>query len=253
MQDEGFVLDGRRALVTGASTGIGAAIAARLARAGAHVIAVSRSGTAPEQEGVDGLSFDLADPAQVERVVGAAVEVLGGLDIVVNNAGAADHRRNVDIDRAHFDRLVDLNLWAPLRISQLAHPYLVESDDAAIVNIGSIDATRPSASGLVYGATKAALAATTKALAKDWMDDGIRVNQVDPGLIDTPLAAGSVAAVREADARINIVGRVGTPDEIAGLVHYLVAPVGRFANGASFLVDGGALALGPFDSVKRVD
>ncbi len=252
MTDEGFALDGRRALVTGASTGIGAAIAARLARAGARVVAVSRAGTAPDVEGVWAMAADLSDDTQLDQVVERAADQLGGLDIVVNNAGTFEYRPNADLDRAHFDHLVGLNLWAPLRICQLAHPHLAASPDAAVVNIGSIDATRPSPGGSIYGLTKAGLTAVTKTLAKEWMDDGIRVNQVDPGLIETPLAAGAVESVRAANARINMVGRVGTPDEIAGIVHYLVAPVGRFANGASFLVDGGALALGPFDAVDRI-
>ncbi len=248
MTDPGFDLTDRRALVTGASTGIGAAIAVRLAGAGARVAAVSRSGRAPELDGVSAMGADLSDPDQLDGVVDRAVYEFGGLDIVVNNAGVADWRPVAELDRDYFDDLVDLNLWAPFRICQLAHPHLAASDDAAVVNIGSIDATRPSAGGSVYGATKAALAAATVALAKEWMNDGIRVNEVDPGLVETPLAADAVAAVRAADARINMVGRVGNPEEIAGLVHYLVAPIGRFANGASFRVDGGALALGPFDT-----
>jgi NAD(P)-dependent dehydrogenase (short-subunit alcohol dehydrogenase family) len=85
------------------------------------------------------------------------------------------------------------------------------------------------------------------ALAKEWRRDGIRVNQVNPGLVDTPLAAEVIAALDEAGESINVVGRAATGDEIAGLVHYLVAPVGRFATGASFMLDGGAVTLGPFD------
>jgi len=210
---------------------------------------VSRSGGAPRVEGVEPLVADLGDPEQVDSLVDAAVEVLGGLDILVNNAGGADWRPVAELDREYFDSLVSLNLWAPLRLCQLARPHLAVGDGSSVVMIGSIDSTRPSPGGAVYGATKAALGATVVALAKEWMADGIRVNQVDPGLVDTPLAADAVAAVRDAGARINAVGRVGTPDEIAGLVHYLVAPVGGFANGACFTVDGGALAMGPFDGL----
>ncbi len=247
MTDAAFDLTGRRALVTGASTGIGAAIASRLAGAGASVIAVSRSGRAPDTAGVSGLASDLSDAGQLDGVVNAAVERLGGLDILVNNAGFADRVPLADLDRETFDRFIDLNMWAPLRLCQLAHPHLAESDGASVVMIGSIDAARPSAGALTYGATKAAMGAAIVTLAKEWMADGIRVNQVDPGLIDTPLASEVVAAVRADDATINIVGRVGEPDEVAGLVHYLVAPAGRFSNATSYLVDGGALALGPSD------
>ena len=248
MADEGFDLTGRRAVVTGASGGIGAAIAARLAGAGAEVAAVSRSGGRPEANGsVHGLAADLGRAEDVDRVIGEAVSLLGGLDILVNNAGRGDQVPLDQLDRSVFDAIVGLNLWAPLRLCQLAHPHLARSSDAAVVMIGSIDAVRPSAGGVVYGATKAGLGAATVALAKEWMTDGIRVTQVDPGLVDTPMAREVVRAIDEAGARINIAGRAGSGDEIAGLVHYLVAPVGRFATGTSFRVDGGAGALGPFD------
>jgi NAD(P)-dependent dehydrogenase (short-subunit alcohol dehydrogenase family) len=117
--------------------------------------------------------------------------------------------------------------------------------------IGSVDAERPSPGSVVYGATKGALSAATVALSKEWMAAGIRVNQVNPGLVDTQLTSEIVHSLKESGESINIVGRVGLPDEIAGLVHYLVAPVGRFANGASFRIDGGALALGPFDRWQK--
>ncbi len=199
-------------------------------------------------ERVSPLALDLADPAQLDTCVDRAVELLGGgIDIVVNNAGRADWVPLAEVDRPLFDDLVGLNLWAPLRICQLAHPHLAASDDAAVVMIGSIDAVRPSAGGVVYGATKAALAAATVALAKEWRDDAIRVTQVDPGLIDTPMAAPVVAELSAEGFGTNLAGRAGTGDEIAALVHYLVSPAGRFANGASFRVDGGALAMGPFD------
>ena len=254
MNDPGFDLSGRRALVTGASAGIGAAIALRLARAGARVVAVSRSGRLPDGVALDGivpLVADLTVEADLDRVVDEAVAALGGLDILVNNAGRGDWLPLADVDRPYFDGLIGLNLWAPLRLCQLAHPHLAAGDDPAVVMIGSVDAVRPSAGGVVYGASKAGLAAATVALAKEWRADAIRVTQVDPGIVDTPLASEVVAELEEVGFGVNIVGRAGTGDEIAGLVHYLVAPVGRFATGASFRVDGGAVALGPFDLHPR--
>ena len=317
--ERAFDMSGRRVLVTGASAGIGAAIALRLAAAGAAVAAVSRSGRSPAatddrpsaaglaesaerhadadphvrrprqpsaaglaesaerlqpsaQEGLQGggptgvgrsgvgrsgagagsvapVSADLSEPSQLDAVVDrAAAACGGGLDTVVNNAGRGDWLPLAALDRDYFDGLVGLNLWAPLRICQLAHPYLAAAPgDAAVVMIGSVDAVRPSAGGAVYGATKAGLAAVAVALAKEWAPDGIRVTQVNPGLIDTPMAAGVVAELAESGRSINIAGRPGRPEEIAALVHYLVAPAGRFATGASFRVDGGAVALGPFD------
>ena len=252
MPDALFDLTGRRAVVTGASTGIGAAIAVRLADAGADVVAVSRSGRVPEAEGsIRPLVADLSDPGGVDGVIPAAVAELGGLDILVNNAGRADWLPLSDLDREHFDGLIGLNLWTPLRLCQLAHRHLAAGGDSAVVMIGSVDAVRPSAGGVVYGASKAGLGAVTVALAKEWQADGIRVTQVDPGIVDTPMAAAIIRGLSEAGASVNIADRAGKPDEIAALVHYLVAPAGRFANGASFRLDGGALALGPFDVIER--
>lgn len=246
--DLGFDLNGKRALVTGGSAGIGAAIATRLAGAGAAVVTVSRSGDVAESDGiVVGVAADLSEPDQVDGLVDRAVAELGGLDILVNNAGRADWRRLADVDAAYFDGMVGLNLWAPLRLCQLAHPHLRASGDSAVVMIGSVDAVRPSPGGVVYGATKAGLAAATVALAKEWMADSIRVVQVDPGLVDTPMAHDTVTALEDGGRTVNIAGRAGTGEEIAGLVHYLVAPIGRFATGVSFRLDGGALAMGPFD------
>ena len=255
MTDPGFDLTGRRAVVTGASAGIGGAIAHRLANAGATVVAVSRSGGIPDHDGVGrilGLTADLSQRDDLDRVVPRVVEMLGGLDILVNNAGRGDWLALAEIDRTYFDDLIGLNLWAPLRLCQMAHPHLAAAVDPAVVMIGSIDAVRPSAGGVVYGASKAGLAAATVALSKEWGPDGIRVTQIDPGLVDTPMATHIVRELNESGERINIVGRAGTGDEIAGLVHYLVAPVGRFATGVSFRLDGGAAAMGPFD-VRRQD
>lgn len=195
------------------------------------------------------LVADLSDAEAVDAVIDEAVAELGGLDILVNNAGRSDWQPLSDLDRGHFDSLIGLNLWAPLRLCQLAHPYLAASDDSAVVMIGSVDAVRPSAGGAVYGATKAGLGAATVALAKEWRADGIRVTQVDPGLVDTTMAAEVVAVLKESGNSINLAARPGRVDEIAALVHYLVAPAGRFANGASFRIDGGAIALGPFDMI----
>lgn len=253
--DPGFDLTDRRVLVTGGSAGIGASVAVRLARAGARVVAVSRSGRSPGDPGagtIEPLVADLSRPADLDGVVERTVDVLGGLDVLVNNAGRGDWRRLDEVDRAYFDGLVGLNLWAPLRLSQLAHPHLAASEHAVIVMIGSVDAVRPSAGGVVYGASKAGLAAATVALSKEWGGDGIRVVQVDPGIIDTPMASEVVPELEAAGFGVNIVRRAGTGDEIAGLVHYLVSPLGGFATGASFRLDGGAVAMGPFD-VRRSD
>ena len=248
MSLEDLDLRGRRAMVTGASSGIGAAVASRLHAAGAAVAGIARrSDLVPH--GVVAIQADLADEDQLDSVVDAAVEALGGLDIVVNCAGRADWTPIGSLQRAEFEEMVALNLWAPLRICQLAHPHLAAGDGSAVVMIGSVDAARPSANAIAYGATKAALHSTVVSLAKSWAGDGIRVTQVDPGLIDTPMATEAVAALADS-AAINLAGRPGTVEEVAALVHYLVSPLGGFANATSFRIDGGALALGPFDTLR---
>ncbi len=255
--DRSFSMDGRKVLVTGASSGIGAAIAVRLAAAGANVAAVSRSGRVPGDAldtgagTITAVVADLSDRAQVDTVVHRAVDALGGLDTVVNNAGRGDWLPNASLTEDFFDAMIGLNLWAPLRICQHAHPHLgaaaASGQDAAVVMIGSVDAVRPSAGSTVYGATKAALGAVTVALAKEWAAELIRVTQVNPGLVHTTMSQAMIAELDTAGVSVNIAGRPGHPDEIAALVHYLVAPAGRFATGASYRVDGGALAQGPFD------
>ena len=252
--DPGFDLTGRRVLVTGASAGIGGAIAVRLARAGAHVVAVSRAGRAPDGDpgpgAIRSLAADLSRADDVDGLVDRAVAELGGLDVLVNNAGRGDWVPMDAVDRAFFDGLIGLNLWAPLRLSQLAHPHLAAGERPVIVMIGSVDAVRPSAGGVVYGASKAGLAAATVALAKEWGAEGIRVVQVDPGIVDTPMASEVVPRLEAVGFGVNVVRRAGTGDEIAGLVHYLVSPLGGFATGVSFRLDGGAVAMGPFDVMR---
>jgi NAD(P)-dependent dehydrogenase (short-subunit alcohol dehydrogenase family) len=171
----------------------------------------------------------------------------------VNNAGLGAFVDLPDVDRSHFDTMVGLNLWAPLRLCQRAHPHLAASSEAAVVMIGSIDAIRPSGGAAVYGATKAGLMGITVALAREWADDGIRINQINPGIIDTPMAADAIDGLSGSGVRYNIAGRPGTGDEIAAQAHYLVAPAGRFATGRSFEIDGGALSLGPFDAFPDTD
>ena len=255
-----FGLLGRRILITGASAGIGYGIAEILGEAGAKVGLVARNGETLSracdslgERGIDAhaVTGDLSDPTDLDSVVERTVDTLGGLDIVVSNAGVAEWADALDVDREAFDRQMALNVWAPLRIAQLAHPHLVASPfaDRSIVMIGSIDGDRPSGGASVYGATKGALRSMVVALAKEWKDDGIRVNLVAPGLIETPMAQSVVDGLESSPVRINLAGRAGQVSEVGGMVLYLVSSLGRFTNGTRFTVDGGALASGPFDGL----
>lgn len=252
---EGFELTGRRALITGGSTGIGAETARRFVAAGARVAVVARR---PEHlaalaselgDSVVTISADLSDPSDLDRVVPETTGTLGGLDIVVNAAARADWMPFDRLDRATFDAMFALNVWAPYRITQMASPHLLEADHPVVVMIGSVDAERPSPGAVTYGATKAALATSTVALAKELHP--IRFVQVNPGLIDTPMVSHVKEDIDDHGDRFNLAGRFGRPEEIAGLIHYLVSPLGRFTNGNVFRVDGGALVMGPFDATRN--
>ena len=254
---DGFDLEGLRALITGGSTGIGAATARRFMAAGAEVAVVARRSDvlrdlkAELGSGCHVISADLADGEAIESVVATAVEMLGGLDVLINGAARADWMPFEDLDRSTFDAMISLNVWAPLRLVQLARPHLLQSAHPVVVTIGSVDAERPSPGAVAYGATKAALAATTVALAKELAP--IRFVQVHPGLIDTPMVADVKADIDAHGDLFNLAGRFGRPEEVAGLIHYLASPLGRFANGNVFRVDGGALVMGPFDATRKRD
>ena len=252
--DAGFSLEGRRALVTGGSTGIGAQTARRFVAAGAHVVGVARRKEPLDRVADElgaaftALQADLANPEALDGLVERTATALGGLDIIVNCAARADWMPFEALDRETFQAMIDLNVWAPFNLIQQALPVLRVGDDPVVVMVGSVDAERPSAGAVAYGATKAALTAATVALSKEIAP--IRVVQVNPGLIDTPMIENIKLDLDARGDIINLAGRYGRPEEIAGLIHYLVSPLGRFANGAVFRVDGGALVMGPFDATR---
>jgi 3-oxoacyl-[acyl-carrier protein] reductase len=248
-------LDGRRILITGGTSGIGAATARRFVAAGASVAVVGRRPepiAAIENElgsACTGIRADLADAADLDRVIEEAVTALGGIDGVVSCAARADWMPFEDLDRTTFDAMFGLNVWAPMRLVQLAQPHLLASSDPVVILIGSVDAERPSPGAAAYGATKAALTAITVALAKELAP--IRFVGVNPGLIDTPMVADVKTELERNGDVFNLAGRMGTPDEIAGLIHYLISKLGRFVNGNVIRADGGALAMGPFDLTRK--
>jgi NAD(P)-dependent dehydrogenase (short-subunit alcohol dehydrogenase family) len=255
-----FDLTGRVAIVTGASSGIGAAIGRVFAEAGCAVALVARRADRLAElvseltsEGLTAyaIAADLGEQSDVDRIVPEVIERFGHLDILVNNAARDRDTLLVDLDRAELDWMIDVNLWAPIRLCQLAHPYLAASDAAAIVNIGSVDGTRPSAGAIAYGATKAGLTAMTVALAKEWSADGIRVNIIEPGLIRTEMAAPLIEQAEAAGINVNPARTFGEPEQIAAMALYLASPAGRFTTGTTYRVDGGALISGPFDMINR--
>jgi NAD(P)-dependent dehydrogenase (short-subunit alcohol dehydrogenase family) len=243
-------LTGKRALVTGASRGIGAGIALALAERGADVaITYERSveRAAEVVRSVEGkgrrgfaIQADSADPAAVRRSVDEAVSRLGGLDILVNNAGIARYGAIEAMSLEDIDALLHVNVRAAVLAAAAAIPHLTEG--SRIISIGSCLAERVSFPGVtMYSMTKSALLAFTRGLARDLGPRGITANLVQPGPIDTDMnpADGTQAeAVRASTA----LGRYGTPSDVGATVAFLASPAARFITGSVVTVDAGVNA-----------
>ncbi|MBP1884182.1 NAD(P)-dependent dehydrogenase (short-subunit alcohol dehydrogenase family) [Ensifer mexicanus] len=240
-------LSGKRALVTGASRGIGAAIAIMLADKGADVaITYERSAEraaevvrAIESKGRRSVAIqaDSADPAAVKRSVDEAVQALGGLDILVNNAAIALYDTIANISVGDIDALLSVNVRSPLLASQAAIPHLKEG--GRIVTIGSAGAERiVGDTGTVYYMTKSALHSFTRGLARELGSRDVTVNLVQPGSTDTDMnpANGEFADFQRS---LSPLGRFGKPDDIAAAVAFLASPAARQITGAILTVDGG--------------
>lgn len=240
-------LSGKRALVTGGSRGIGAAIARRLAADGANV-AVTYAGRADAAEvtvkaiqaadrrGI-AIQADVADPNAAARAVTETVEALGGLDILVHNAGVAQFGKIGEGDQDHFDRQFAVNVRGVYAATQAAAARL--SDGGRVIVIGSVNAhSMPMQGGGVYGGTKAAVAQLARGWARDLAPRGITVNVVQPGPVDTDMnpADGEVAKLL---TPMIALGRYGRPEEIAALVAFLAGPESSFITGATINIDGG--------------
>ncbi|MFD5854622.1 SDR family NAD(P)-dependent oxidoreductase [Streptomyces chartreusis] len=240
--------DGLKALVTGGASGIGRATAELLAARGARVAVLDLN---PSSVDKPLLAFraDVTDDASVREAVAAAVTGLGGLDVLINNAGIGAQGTVEDNDDAEWHRVYDVNVVGMVRVSRAALPHLRESSHATIVNTCSIAATAGLPQRALYSATKGAVYSLTLAMAADHVREGIRVNCVNPGTVDTPWvgrlldAAADPAAERAALEARQPTGRLVSADEVAGAVAYLASPLSGATTGTSLAVDGGMQGL----------
>jgi NAD(P)-dependent dehydrogenase (short-subunit alcohol dehydrogenase family) len=241
-------LEGLRAIVTGGASGIGAAVVERLLEGGA-VVAVLDVSIATASPDAHAFEADVSDDARVRAAVASAASVLGGIDIVVNNAGIGATGTVEDNDDDEWARVLNVNVIGMARVSRAALPFLRESSAASIVNISSIVAIAGLPSRALYSASKGAVLSLTKAMAADHVREGIRVNCVSPGTTDTPWVARLLASADDPEAERAALaarqpqGRLVTPAEIAEAVAYLASPRNGSTTGISLAVDGGLQEL----------
>lgn len=244
-------LENKRALVTGGSRGIGAAIVRRLAGEGADVALTYVSNPDKADESVEAaqamgvkalaLRADSADAAALVAAVEKTVQELGGIDILVNNAGIAVVAPLDDYRLEDLDHTLAVNVRAVFIATQAAVKHMKEG--GRVINIGSCNAERiPFGGGGVYAMSKSALVGLVKGLARDLGPRGITINNVQPGPVDTDLNPATTDFARMLMEQVNAVHRYATGDEIASLVAYLASPEAAYITGASLTIDGGFTA-----------
>ncbi|MFF3663844.1 SDR family NAD(P)-dependent oxidoreductase [Streptomyces olivochromogenes] len=248
-------LEGLTALVTGGASGIGLAVASLLAERGARV-AVLDLDPASLKEPLCGFTADVSDDTSVRGAVDAAAAVLGGIDILVNNAGIGAIGSIENNPDEQWHRVLDVNLLGVVRATRAALPYLRRSAHASVVNLGSIVTTTGLPQRALYSASKGAVLSLTLAMAADHVREGIRVNCVNPGTVDTPWvgrlleAAPHPATERAALSARQPIGRLITAEEVAAAIVYLASPAAASVTGTALAVDGGVAGLRLRSGVK---
>ena len=246
-----FQLNGKVAVITGASKGIGEGIAHALAEAGASVVVSSRKQEAVDEvanalseKGFDALAVaaNAGNADELQKLVEAARKAYGGIDILVNNAAANPVFGPVENTEAWaYDKIMDVNLKGPFELSKLALPDMQKRGGGSIVNISSIGGLSPEQQLGLYSVSKAALISLTKVLAKEWGRYGVRANAICPGLIKTKFSEALWSNEKVMKYMISQlpIPRVGSVEEVAGLALFLASKAGSYCTGAVFTADGG--------------
>jgi len=260
-----FDLTGKVALITGGATGIGYAIAAAMVEHGAKVLVASRRKEkvdaaaaellkhvqSPDEEPITaGVSLDVTQDNSAEHAVRKAVDLFGGLDILVNSAGEMLRKPTFDLTAEEFNRIHESHVTGALRCAIAAGRMFREQHSGCIINIASISSFVDLTEVTSYAAAKNAVMGLTRSLANEWAKHGIRTNAIAPGFIPTDI---NRKMIENTDRGRRILehtpmGRFGTSDEIAGAAVYLASPAANFVNGHTIVVDGGYLACGIGDS-----
>ncbi len=247
-----FDLTGRVALVTGGNGGIGLAMASGMAAAGAKVMLTGRDAAKGDAAAasIDGAVFtpaDLTRPEAAAELVAVTEAQFGRLDILVNNAGMSVRKPPQDLSLAEWQSVLDLNLTSAFLLSQAAYPAMCRAGRGKIINIGSMLSLFGAPYATAYGASKGGIVQLSRSLASAWATDGIQVNAVLPGWIDTQLTRDARGQVDGLEARVTArtpAGRWGVPADMAGVAVFLASAASDFVTGAAIPVDGGFSAQG---------
>lgn len=242
-----FELEGKVAIVTGASRGLGRAAAIALLDQGARVVAAARSEDelkkleADHEGSVLAVTCDMLDAAQVAALPGRAIDAFGRLDIVVNNAGIAPAGKFLDQSDEEWQRVQAINVTAPAALTRAAGEILLAQGSGKVINIASTSGILGKAYLVSYSSSKGALLQFTKALASEWASRGVQVNAIAPGAFETEAQRAVLDDPDILERRIRKipVKRMGNPEEIGPLVCYLASRLSDFATGSVFVIDGG--------------
>ncbi len=247
-------IKGKRVLVTGSSTGIGAAVARELGRLGARVVVHGNANVAAAEEvaaAIDGdggeahvVTGDVTRSETAPKLVAAAVDKLGGLDVLINNAGSLIRRlRNADFEDELFDQVYDLNVRSIFNVTKAALPHLKQAGGGAVINTGSIAGRNGGAPGsVIYASAKAAVHSISRNMAKEFAPDNIRVNTVAPGFIETPFHAETSEENRKGALSSIAQGRLGIAEDCVGAYVFLASDsMSGYITGQIIDVNGGQL------------